>query len=45
LFIERGADPFEADAEEWARPITWAAKMGHVKIEDYLRLLGARISK
>ena len=29
LFLDRGADPVEADAELWARPKAWAEKMGH----------------
>ena len=29
VLLERGADPFEADAEAWARPRAWAEKMGH----------------
>jgi hypothetical protein len=28
LMLERGADPAEADAEPWATPQAWAAKMG-----------------
>jgi ankyrin repeat protein len=42
LFIDRGADPLEADAEPWARPIAWAQRMGHVEVEAYLRRLGAQ---
>jgi len=37
LFLERGADPVEADAPEWARPIAWAKRKGHRTI---LELLG-----
>jgi hypothetical protein len=29
LLLERGADPFEADAEPWATPQAWAEMMGH----------------
>jgi hypothetical protein len=29
LFLSRGADPVEADAEPWARPRAWAEKMQH----------------
>ena len=29
LFLDRGADPVEADAEPWARPLAWAEKKGH----------------
>src|SRR5205085_2516668 len=32
LFLERGADPLEADAERWARPRAWAGKMKHEAI-------------
>jgi hypothetical protein len=41
LFIGRGADPIEADAEPWAAPIAWARRHGHNEIEDYLRRAGA----
>ena len=37
LFLERGADPAEPDAEPWATPAAWAARMNHPGI---LRLLG-----
>jgi ankyrin repeat protein len=42
LFLDRGADPIEADAEPWATPIAWAEKNGHKEIEDRLRQAGAR---
>jgi hypothetical protein len=29
LFLERGADPIEQGAEEWARPEAWAERRGH----------------
>jgi hypothetical protein len=29
LFLERGADPLEKDAEAWATPLAWAEKKGH----------------
>jgi ankyrin repeat protein len=29
LLLSRGADPVEADAEPWARPLAWAEKMNH----------------
>jgi len=29
LFLERGADPVEADSEAWATPRAWAEKMKH----------------
>jgi ankyrin repeat protein len=32
LLIEHGADPEENDAEAWARPRSWARKMGHNEI-------------
>lgn len=36
LVNDAGADPFEADAEPWARPSAWAIKMGH---QDIVALL------
>ncbi|HVH28620.1 MAG TPA: hypothetical protein VM818_17770 [Vicinamibacterales bacterium] len=39
LFLERGADPVEADAEPWATPTAWAIKMKH---EAVLAVLEAR---
>jgi hypothetical protein len=36
LLIEYGADPEENDAEAWARPRSWARKMGHHEIEQAL---------
>ena len=36
LFLERGADPVETDAEPWATPKAWAEKMEH---RDVLALL------
>ncbi len=32
LFLERGADPLEKDAETWATPLSWARKKGHHNI-------------
>ncbi|HEY3937495.1 MAG TPA: ankyrin repeat domain-containing protein [Bryobacteraceae bacterium] len=32
LLTENGADPEENDAEVWARPLSWARKMGHHEI-------------
>jgi ankyrin repeat protein len=29
LFLERGADPLEKDAQSWATPLAWAEKKGH----------------
>jgi hypothetical protein len=37
LFLDRGADSIEADAESWATPRAWAARMNHA---DILALLG-----
>ena len=36
LFLERGADPVEEDAESWARPLAWARKYRHGKITRLL---------
>jgi ankyrin repeat protein len=41
LYLERGADPLEADAERWATPLAWAKKKSHAEVEDYLRRSGA----
>jgi ankyrin repeat protein len=37
LFLERGADPIEADAEPWATPRAWAGRMNHAHILAVLR--------
>jgi ankyrin repeat protein len=37
LFLERGADPVEVDAEDWARPEAWAKTRGHRAILARLR--------
>ena len=37
LFLDRGADPVEADAEPWATPLAWAEKKGYREIADDLR--------
>jgi ankyrin repeat protein len=37
LFLERGADPSEKDAETWARPEAWARTRGHRAILEDLR--------
>lgn len=42
LFLERGADPIEADAEAWATPLTWARTGGHAEIEAALIHASAR---
>ena len=36
LFLERGADPREPDAEPWARPRAWAERMQHPEIIQLL---------
>jgi ankyrin repeat protein len=36
LFLARGADPVEADAEVWATPRAWAEKMGRPEIVELL---------
>jgi ankyrin repeat protein len=41
LFLDRGADPAERDAEPWASPLAWADKKGHAAIADMLRAKGA----
>jgi ankyrin repeat protein len=40
LFVERGADPIERDAEPWATPLAWAEKKGHASIAALLRAKG-----
>jgi ankyrin repeat protein len=37
LFLARGADPVEADAEPWAAPQAWAEKMRHEEVLAVLR--------
>ena len=37
LLIEHGADPEENNAEPWARPRSWALKLGHDQILSALR--------
>jgi ankyrin repeat protein len=34
--LARGADPVEAEAEDWARPRAWAEKMGHAAVRELL---------
>ena len=36
LYLSRGADPIEADAEPWATPRAWARKRGHDEIVKLL---------
>ncbi|MBI2686608.1 MAG: ankyrin repeat domain-containing protein [Acidobacteria bacterium] len=40
VLLERGADPVEASAEEWAHPRAWAEKMGHTGVVAVLREYG-----
>jgi hypothetical protein len=42
LYLQRGADPVEADAERWATPLAWATRRGHQKIIELLRSHDAR---
>ena len=37
LFLARGADPVESDAEPWATPAAWAARMNHAEILSLLK--------
>jgi ankyrin repeat protein len=37
LFLARGADPVEKNAESWATPLAWAEKKGHHAIAAMLR--------
>jgi hypothetical protein len=41
LFLQRSADPVEADAEPWATPLAWATKRGHRDIVQLLQSAGA----
>ncbi len=41
LYLERGADGLEADAEPWATPLAWATKRGHHEIVELLRSPGS----
>ncbi len=40
VMLERGADPFEADAESWALPRAWAERIGHSAVISILRQHG-----
>jgi ankyrin repeat protein len=42
LYLERGADPLEANAENWATPVAWAEKGGHREIAELLRSHAAK---
>jgi hypothetical protein len=37
LYLSRGADAIEADAEPWARPRAWAEKMKRAEVLAVLR--------
>jgi hypothetical protein len=37
LYLSRGADVAEPDAEAWARPLAWAEKGGQGEIVELLR--------
>ncbi|MGH9374178.1 MAG: ankyrin repeat domain-containing protein [Vicinamibacterales bacterium] len=37
VFLERGADPVEADAKPWASPLAWAGKKGHRSVVALLQ--------
>jgi hypothetical protein len=39
LFLARGADPVEADAEPWATPTAWAMRMHRPEILELLRFV------
>ena len=41
LYLKRGADAVEPDAEPWATPLAWATKRGHHEIVQLLRSAGA----
>jgi ankyrin repeat protein len=41
LYLKRGADAVESDAEPWATPLAWATKRGHHEIVELLRSVGA----
>jgi ankyrin repeat protein len=41
LYLERGADAVESDAEPWATPLAWATKRWHHEIVQMLRSAGA----
>ena len=44
LFLARGADPVEADAEPWARPRAWAEKMQYPEIVELLKTAKPNVS-
>ena len=42
LYLARGAEAAEGEAEPWATPLAWATKGGHRDITELLHLQGAR---
>jgi len=44
LFLARGADFVEADAEAWATPLAWAEKMQRAEIVELLRSAGSGLT-
>ena len=40
LYLDRGADTLEPDADPWATPLAWAMKGGHAAIAELLRAHG-----
>jgi hypothetical protein len=42
LFLSRGVDPVEPDAEPWATPSAWANKGGHCELVELLRVHGVK---
>jgi len=45
LFLDRGADRVEADAEPWATPEAWARKMGKSDVLEVLRTHQGRLRR
>lgn len=41
LYLSRGADPRESDAESWATPLAWATKGSHREIIELLQSRGS----
>ena len=41
VFLDRGADPIEGDAEPWATPLAWAVRKNYPDIAADLRSAGA----
>lgn len=42
IYLSRGANSHEVDAEPWARPVAWARKGGHHEIVELIRTHEAR---